>query len=423
MTDDRVRTRITVAPRRRHARGARDAAMVRRRTGRVAGCLGALRRRRRTRRPRPGVLEALETADTIVICPSNPVISIGPILAVPGVRDVLVARRDRVVGVSPIVGGAPVKGPADRLMAPARHRGVVRRRRARVRRRSAASLVIDAVDAAPRGRGRGGGRATPSSTDTMMRSPEIAAALAAADARRGGVTLSIIPIAGIGEIRPGDELAVLVADAAAAQGTPLADGDCLVVTQKIVSKAENRLVPLDPDDLDARRALVESESVRIVRRRGDLIISETRARLRVRERRRRPLERRARLGRAPARRLRPFGQAHPRRAACPRGRRGRGRSSPTRSAGRGAAASPTSRSACSGIAAVVDLRDTPDALGRVAARDRGGDRRRDRVGRRARDGQGRERPGRDRARARPEPGSAKARSASSIRPPNEDLFR
>jgi coenzyme F420-0:L-glutamate ligase/coenzyme F420-1:gamma-L-glutamate ligase len=90
------------------------------------------------------------------------------------------------------------------------------------------------------------------------------------------VTLSIVPIGGIGEIRPGDELAVLIADAARAQGTPLADADCLVVTQKIVSKAENRLVPLDPGDLDARRALVESESVRVVRRRGDLIISETR---------------------------------------------------------------------------------------------------------------------------------------------------
>jgi len=90
------------------------------------------------------------------------------------------------------------------------------------------------------------------------------------------VTLSVIPIEGIGEIRPADEIAVVVADAARAQGTPLADGDCLVVTQKIVSKAEERLVPLDPDDLDARRALVESESVRVVRRRGDLIISETR---------------------------------------------------------------------------------------------------------------------------------------------------
>jgi coenzyme F420-0:L-glutamate ligase/coenzyme F420-1:gamma-L-glutamate ligase len=89
------------------------------------------------------------------------------------------------------------------------------------------------------------------------------------------VTLSIIPIEGMGEIRPGDELAVFIAAAARNQDTPLATGDCLVVTQKVVSKAENRLVPLDPNDLAARRALVESESARIVRRRGDLIISET----------------------------------------------------------------------------------------------------------------------------------------------------
>jgi len=88
--------------------------------------------------------------------------------------------------------------------------------------------------------------------------------------------LSIIPINGIGEIQPGDELAELIATAATAQETPLADRDCLVVTQKIVSKAEGRLVELDPLDRDARRRLVESESVRIVRTRGDLIISETR---------------------------------------------------------------------------------------------------------------------------------------------------
>jgi coenzyme F420-0:L-glutamate ligase/coenzyme F420-1:gamma-L-glutamate ligase len=87
--------------------------------------------------------------------------------------------------------------------------------------------------------------------------------------------LTIVPIGGIGEVRPGDELAELIIDAATAQQTPIANGDCLVVTQKIVSKAENRLVPLDPLDLDARRRLVESESVRIVRRRGDLTISET----------------------------------------------------------------------------------------------------------------------------------------------------
>ena len=88
-------------------------------------------------------------------------------------------------------------------------------------------------------------------------------------------TLQLIPIHGIGEITPGDEIAVLVADAAAAQDTPLQGRDCVVITQKIVSKAENRLVPLDPEDPDARARLIESESVRIVRRRGDLVIAET----------------------------------------------------------------------------------------------------------------------------------------------------
>jgi len=101
---------------------------------------------------------------------------------------------------------------------------------------------------------------------------------AARSGRAGGSApgpLSVIPIAGIGEIRPGDEIATSIIEAATAQGTPLADHDCLVVTQKIVSKAEGRLVELDPLDRDARRRLVESESVRIVRVRGDLVISET----------------------------------------------------------------------------------------------------------------------------------------------------
>ncbi len=68
-------------------------------------------------RPAPGVMESLQTADTIVVCPSNPVVSIGPLLAVPGIREALTARRTRVVAVSPIVAGAALKGPADRLMA------------------------------------------------------------------------------------------------------------------------------------------------------------------------------------------------------------------------------------------------------------------------------------------------------------------
>jgi LPPG:FO 2-phospho-L-lactate transferase len=70
-------------------------------------------------RPGPAVLDALAEADAVVLCPSNPVISLGPILALPGVRDALRARRARVVGVSPIIRGATVKGPADRLMAAA----------------------------------------------------------------------------------------------------------------------------------------------------------------------------------------------------------------------------------------------------------------------------------------------------------------
>ena len=66
--------------------------------------------------PAPGVLEAIEAADAVVLCPSNPVVSIMPILAVPGIREAVRRRRDRVVGISPIVGGAPLQGMADRVM-------------------------------------------------------------------------------------------------------------------------------------------------------------------------------------------------------------------------------------------------------------------------------------------------------------------
>ena len=67
-------------------------------------------------RPAPGVVEAITDTDLVVVCPSNPVTSIGPILAVPGIPDALRATKAPVVGVSPIVGGAPVSGPAGRLM-------------------------------------------------------------------------------------------------------------------------------------------------------------------------------------------------------------------------------------------------------------------------------------------------------------------
>ena len=124
----------------------------------------------------PGVLEALEQADTIVVCPSNPVISIGPILAVPGIRDALRHRRDRVVGVSPIIAGAPVKGPADRLMGPLGMEvscvGV-----ASAYRDFCSALVIDGGDTAraPEVEALGVHAVV---TDTLMRDARVAAALA-----------------------------------------------------------------------------------------------------------------------------------------------------------------------------------------------------------------------------------------------------
>ena len=83
-------------------------------------------------------------------------------------------------------------------------------------------------------------------------------------------------VEGIGEITPGMQLGDVIAEACAGEPNgPLRDNDVLVVTQKIVSKAENRLVPIDPDDPLSHKVLVEEEAVRIVRRRGDLIITET----------------------------------------------------------------------------------------------------------------------------------------------------
>jgi LPPG:FO 2-phospho-L-lactate transferase len=114
MTENPVTTRIVVAAEGRELdlhfqeywvrRGARDDV----KSVRYEGATSA--------RPGPGVLEAIAEADAVVICPSNPVASIGPVLAVPGVREAVERRRDRVVGISGIVRGAPLAGMADRLM-------------------------------------------------------------------------------------------------------------------------------------------------------------------------------------------------------------------------------------------------------------------------------------------------------------------
>jgi len=96
--------------------------------------------------PAASVLDAIAAAERIVIAPSNPIVSIGPVLAVPGVRDAITARRDDVVAVSPIIAGAALKGPADRLLVELGHEATVVGV-ARLYEDVAGTLVIDTADA------------------------------------------------------------------------------------------------------------------------------------------------------------------------------------------------------------------------------------------------------------------------------------
>jgi LPPG:FO 2-phospho-L-lactate transferase len=125
--------------------------------------------------PAPGVLAALDAADTVVVAPSNPIVSIGPVMAVPGVLDAVAARRTSVVAVSPLVGGRALKGPADRLMRELGHEdsvvGV-----ARLYAPYVATLVIDVADAGLAGAVEAEGLRCVV-TDTIMRDPAAAADL------------------------------------------------------------------------------------------------------------------------------------------------------------------------------------------------------------------------------------------------------
>ena len=127
-------------------------------------------------RPAPGVVELLESAERIVIAPSNPIVSIGPILAVPGIAAILERRRDAVVAISPIVGGRALKGPADRLLVElggeASVSGV-----ASVLSPFAATLVIDRLDATLAASVEAEAMACVV-TDTVMSTPGVAASLA-----------------------------------------------------------------------------------------------------------------------------------------------------------------------------------------------------------------------------------------------------
>ncbi len=126
-------------------------------------------------RPAPGVLDAIARAGTVVVAPSNPIVSIGPVMAVPGMREAVEARRDDVVAVSPLVGGRALKGPADRLLRELGHEdsvvGV-----ARLYAPFVGTLAIDAADAEHADAVRAAGLRCVV-TDTIMRDPAAAATL------------------------------------------------------------------------------------------------------------------------------------------------------------------------------------------------------------------------------------------------------
>jgi LPPG:FO 2-phospho-L-lactate transferase len=126
--------------------------------------------------PAPGVLDAIADAECVVIAPSNPLISIDPVLAVDGVRDAVTAARERTVAVSPIVAGAALKGPADRLLEELGHSSTVVGV-AELYAPLASTLVIDEADAALASAVEESGLRCVVAP-TVMSTPAVAAALA-----------------------------------------------------------------------------------------------------------------------------------------------------------------------------------------------------------------------------------------------------
>lgn len=127
-------------------------------------------------RPAPGVLEAIATARSVIIAPSNPIVSIGPLLAVPGIRDAIVAKRENTSAISPIIGGAALKGPAADLLRTLGHDvsvvGI-----ARIYAELAAHLLIDTADVDSESDIRQAGM-IPHTLNTIMADPAVADELA-----------------------------------------------------------------------------------------------------------------------------------------------------------------------------------------------------------------------------------------------------
>lgn len=141
--------------------------------------------------PGPDVLGAVAAADRIVICPSNPVLSIGPVLATPGIGEAVTDRRHAVVAVSPIIAGRALKGPADRLLAELGHESTVVGV-ARMWAPYAAVLVVDTADADQADAVEAEGM-TCVVTSTIMTGPEEAAALARSVLAARPGTASVAP--------------------------------------------------------------------------------------------------------------------------------------------------------------------------------------------------------------------------------------
>jgi LPPG:FO 2-phospho-L-lactate transferase len=129
-----------------------------------------------TSTPAPGVLAALAEASTIIIAPSNPLVSLGPLWSVPGLAEAVKARRSNVVAVSPIVDGAALKGPAARMLTELGHEASVLGV-AKLYKDLASVLVIDHADAHLANQVEATGMRCVV-TDTIMSSPEVSAALA-----------------------------------------------------------------------------------------------------------------------------------------------------------------------------------------------------------------------------------------------------
>ena len=129
-----------------------------------------------TARPAPSVAESIEKTDAVILCPSNPILSIGPILAIPGIRNSLAKTKAKILGVSPIVGGRSIKGPLDRIM---RHLGldVSPYGVAQLYKGLLRGFVIDDVDKTVTSRINSLGMKV-ASTQTMMDSPTARARLA-----------------------------------------------------------------------------------------------------------------------------------------------------------------------------------------------------------------------------------------------------